>query len=116
MMISKQSTRPLGSRRGVHKLSAFYLSLICLPRKYQSSLNSILLVALIVKSRYVIEYGINAVLQTLCDELQRVYNDGIEVHCKEFNGRVSPKLFQVIGDNLAMNSVLGFSGSFTLIP
>ena len=107
-----ETANPLGSRRGIHKLCAFYLSLICLPRKYQSSLNNVLLVAL-VKSKYVTEYGIDTVLDVICDELQRMYNDGIAVHCQEFNGVVRPKLFQVIGDNLAVNSVLGFSRGFT---
>lgn len=107
-----ETVNPLGSRRGIHKLCAFYLSLPCLPRKYQSALSNILLVAL-VKSKLITRYGLNSVLEVICDDLQRIYNEGIPVNCQEFKGSVFPRVFQVVGDNLAVNSVLGFSSGFT---
>lgn len=107
-----EPANPLGSRRGAYKLCAFYASVLCLPRKYQSVLSNILLVAL-VKSKLVTKHGINSVLDVICAELHKIYTTGIVLNCVEFKGRVYPKLFQVIGDNLGLNSMLGFTCGFT---
>lgn len=105
-------SNPLGSRKGAHKVCAFYMSILCLPQKFQSALSNILLVAL-TKSKLLSKYGIDKVLDVICDELEALHADGIKVDTPEYKGQVYPKLFQVIGDNLAVHSLLGFPCGFT---
>ena len=107
-----EPANPLGSRKGVHKLCAFYMSLLCLPRKFQSRLNSILLVAL-VKSQFVTKYGIDSVQKVIVQDFQKVYDYGIYIDTPEFRGIVRPKLFQVVGDNLGVHGMLGYARGFT---
>ena len=107
-----ETANPLGSKKGVYKLLGVYMSLICLPLKYQSKLDNILLVSL-VESSLASKYGINTILSPITSDLQELNRTGMYISCPEFTGLVRPRLFQVIGDNLALNSVLGFAGSFS---
>lgn len=108
-----ESVNPLGSKKGKHKVLAVYLSVASLPRKYQSKLDNILLVAL-AKSSLVSKYGIDAILQPIVDDFEHLYHSGIELDIPgEFVGIVKPKLLQAVGDNLALNTVLGFTSSFS---
>ena len=104
---------PLGSRRGKHKLSAFYMQFLNIPSKLRSSLDHILLVAL-AETQLVSKYGVDSVLQVLVHDLEKLYQDGIYI-CSpgEFEGQVKPKLFQICGDNLGIHQLLGFACGFT---
>ncbi|KAJ8032473.1 hypothetical protein HOLleu_26006 [Holothuria leucospilota] len=51
-----KTANPLGSKRGKHKVSSFYISVLSLPLKYQARLDNILLVAL-AKSCLVTKYS-----------------------------------------------------------
>ncbi|XP_033624675.1 uncharacterized protein LOC117288084 [Asterias rubens] len=108
-----EPANPLGSRRGQHKLCAFYIQFLNIPRKLQSSLDNILLAAL-AKSKLVSKYGIDSILKVLVNDLQEMYTDGIHVNSPgEYQGLVKPKLFQICGDNLGLHLVMGFSCGFT---
>ncbi|KAJ8037460.1 hypothetical protein HOLleu_18274 [Holothuria leucospilota] len=108
-----ETTNPLGSRKGLHKLCAFYMSFLCIPRKHQSRLSNILLVAL-AKSIDVTKYSIDTVLGVIVKDLQNIYSEGIAINSPgEYVGLVHPKLFQVTGDNLGLHSMLGFACGFT---
>ena len=108
-----ETVNPLGSKKGKHKLLGVYMSIISLPAKYQSRLENIVLVAL-CKSAYVSKYGLNAVLEPIVTDLEYLFTNGLEVDIDNvFHGYVKPKLFQAVGDNLALNTVLGFTTSFS---
>ena len=107
-----ETGNPLGSRKGEHKLVAFYISVLSLPIKYQASLNNILLAAC-AKRKVVNKYGIDSVLSAIVDDLQVLEKEGLEISSTDFKGIVKPVLFQVIGDNLGLHELLGFVGSFS---
>lgn len=107
-----ETTNPLGSKKGQHKLLGVYLTVLCLHPKYQAKLDNILLVAL-AKSTLVSKYGLDSIFSPIVRDLETLSVSGINVECEGYKGTVKPKLFQIIGDNLAMNTVLGYAGSFT---
>lgn len=106
-----ETANPLGSKRGKHKVSAFYTSVLSLPRKYQARLENIMLTAMIT-SPLLSKYGISEVLKVIKDDLQQMWTDGLTIKCKEFEGRVKPYLFQVVGDNLGIHAMLGCTTCF----
>ena len=107
-----ETANPLGSKKGKHKVLGIYISLICLPRKFQAKLDNILVA--LAKSSVVSKYGINAILAPLTNELECLYTRGMTINSPgEFVGNIKPKIFQSIGDNLALNTILGFTTSKT---
>ncbi|KAJ8049893.1 hypothetical protein HOLleu_02837 [Holothuria leucospilota] len=108
-----ETVNPLGSKRGKHKLGAFYIGILPLPAKYQARLSNILLYSL-AKSSLITKYGIDSVITNLKDDLQRLSKEGgLHIESKDYTGMVIPKLFQVVGDNLGVHSLLGYVTSFT---
>ena len=68
----------------------------------------------LAKSSVVSKYGINAILAPLTNELECLYTRGMTINSPgEFVGNIKPKIFQSIGDNLALNTILGFTTSFS---
>ena len=107
-----ETANPLGSKKGKHKVLGIYISLICLPRKFQAKLDNILVA--LAKSSVVSKYGINAILAPLTNELECLYTRGMTINSPgEFVGNIKPKIFLSIGDNLALNTILGFTTSFS---
>lgn len=100
----------LGSHAGSDKLSAFYYNFPTVPRSL-SALESIF-VAMIYKSSYV-SYGYDRCLYYLIDVLKKLETEGIEIVTNNVSRKVYFVLGLVLGDNLGLNSILGFSKSFT---
>ena len=108
-----ETANPLGSRKGIHKLTAVYASFLCLPSKYRANLRNIMLVAL-VPAQFVSKYGMDSILSPVVQELKEIERTGLQLNCPgEYVGSVKPRLFQVIGDNLALNTMLGYVSSFS---
>ncbi|XP_030846710.1 uncharacterized protein LOC115926207 isoform X1 [Strongylocentrotus purpuratus] len=108
-----ETANPLGSKKGKHKLLGVYLTVASLPKKYQAKLENVLLVAL-AKSSLVSKYGVNAVLQRISDDLEVLFTEGLHIDSPDgFNGTIRLRLLQAVGDNLALNTILGFAGSFS---
>lgn len=108
-----ETANPLGSRKGIHKLTAVYLSFLSMPQKYRANLQNILLVALALAS-HVRKYGIDSILSVVTNELKELQRNGIQINCPdEYEGLIIRKLCQVIGDNLAINLMLGCVTSFS---
>ncbi len=107
-----ESANPLGSRKGSNKISGFYLSLLCLPAQFQAKLVNIILAGC-CKSSLVQKYGMDMVLHALVADLKRLEAAGLQISCASFRGIVKPVLFQVIGDNLGLHQMLGFTQGFT---
>ena len=108
-----ETANPLGSKKGKHKLLGIYATVASLPKKYQAKLENVLLVVL-AKSSLVSKYGVNVVLQLISDDLEVLFTEGLLINSPDgFTGRVRPRLLQAVGDNLALNTILGFSASFS---
>lgn len=104
---------PLGSKTSVHKLGFIYFTIKCLPPEYLYSLKSHFLLA-VYKSNDVKHYGgMNAVLDPIVNEIRDMEQNGIQIEARHFNGTVKVGLAQVCGNNLGLNSILGYNESFS---
>lgn len=102
---------PLGTHAGSQKLGAIYVSLACLPPELSSSLDQIFLVSLF-KTNDKKYFGNSVIFKDLISELNYLENTGISV---THNNKVQQIFFSlglIIGDNLGLHSVLGFTESF----
>lgn len=104
-------TNPLGSHSGSQKLGALYISLPCLPPELSSSIENIFLAGLF-KSNDRTEFGNHAVFKHIINQLNFLENIGIEINIKGCLYHVFFSLGLILGDNLGLHSVLGFTESF----
>ncbi|XP_034254729.1 uncharacterized protein LOC117653268 [Thrips palmi] len=102
---------PLGSHKVVSKLGGTYVTIPCLPPEYQSKLENIFL-ALLIYSLDRSLFGNANVFKILVDEINYLQKTGIEIDVDGSPIRVYFALGLVLGDNLALNGVLGFVESF----
>lgn len=107
-----ETVNPLGSKTGTHKLGFIYFQIKSLPPDLLSSLRSHFLCA-VYKSDDAKTYGLDVVLHLIVAELQFLEKEGIPVDTSTFQGVVKFSLVQVVGDNLDLNAILGYSESFT---
>lgn len=91
-----------------NKISAYYSSFPSLPPKYNSALESIL-VLMLAKSSEIKEVGANKLLQILAGNLKPYEDNGIEVNGQKVF--IAPVL--LMGDNLGMNMNLGLPMNFS---
>lgn len=103
---------PLGSRAGIYKLGAVYMSLASIPPKYCSLLENIFLVQLFFASDRS-TYGNEITFRNLINELKYLETEGISIEINGQKERVYFVLFLLLGDNLGLNSLLGFVESFS---
>jgi len=102
---------PLGSHSGVHKMGCVYYSVAALPPEYLSSLNNIF-VAFLFHSADRGQSKINnkKMFAALIKELIDLQENGILLST---NVTIYFTLGLVLGDNLGLNSILGFVESFS---
>lgn len=102
---------PLGSHSSTHSVTNFYYSFPTLPQD-DTKLENIFLAASI-KSSYLKKFGVEKCLQSLVDQLILLEVTGINI---TLNGETyNPHfiLVLILGDNLGLNTVLGYSKSFS---
>lgn len=106
-----QVDNALGSHSGENSISAFYYSFPTLPAYCGSSLENIFL-CMLVKSKYIKAYGNDSCLHLLVDTFKKIEVEGIKI--KSHSGEIVVRfiLGLLIGDNLGLNSILGFTKSF----
>lgn len=102
---------PLGSHAGSQKLGAVYVSLSCLPPELSSSLNNIFLASLF-KSDDKKYYGNRIIFYNLITELNYLEETGITITIKNVSHQIYFSLGLILGDNLGLHSILGFSENF----
>lgn len=103
---------PLGSHAKIHSVCNVYYSFPCLPAK-QSKLKNIFLAATL-KSSDTKTFGIEICFKTLMKELKELEEIGLNINVSDsVTMEVHFILGLVIGDNLSVNSLLGFSQSFS---
>lgn len=100
-----------GSHSGIHKLGGVYVSVPCLP-PYRSTVLSNIFVALMFHSSDRVKFGNNIIFKPLIDEfnLQEI---GIEIDTALFKGKLYFELGLILGDNLGLHSIIGFTESFS---
>lgn len=108
-----ESNNPLGSHSGVHSISAVYYQFPTIPPEYLSLLDNIF-VAMLFNSSYNKMYGNHSAFYDLIQELVYLEKEGIVINTPE-NGSVKVYflLGMILGDNLGLNTILGYSRSFS---
>ncbi|XP_072142066.1 uncharacterized protein [Dermacentor andersoni] len=99
---------PIGSKRGTHKLTAVYFSVLNSCANLRSQLTGINL-ALLVRDKHVSTYGLPKIIAPLLEDVSRLENEGIVVNKKVLKGSV----FVFTGDNLSTHRMGGFKCSFS---
>lgn len=102
---------PLGSHAGIHKVGAVYCSVPCIPQVYQARLENIFL-CLLFHSSDLKEFGSISIFSKLIDELIFLESTGISVSTNTGSLRIKFSLALILGDNLGLNMLLGFTESF----
>lgn len=107
-----ETNNPLGSHAGKKKIGAVYVSFgSCIPLEFSSSLNYIFL-ALLFYSNDRKEVGNKNIFKELISEINFLQTNGINIHIKNKNYTIHFYLTLILGDNLGIHSILGFSESF----
>lgn len=102
----------LGSRAGVYKIGAVYLTLACIPPEFSCYLENIFLAHIFYSSDRE-TFGNKQIFSKLIDDLKSLERDGITISTENGTEKVYFTLLLLLGDNLGLNSIMGFSGSFS---
>ncbi|XP_063382362.1 uncharacterized protein LOC134668830 isoform X1 [Cydia fagiglandana] len=101
----------LGSHSGKQSIAATYLSFPTLPLEYLSLLENILVASLFNTSLK--KFGKDSLFHLLISELKDLETEGIDIVIESKTQKVYFVLGLIIGDNLGLNYLLGFSQSFS---
>lgn len=104
-----ETSNPLGSKHGIHKIGSIYFVLRNLSSKVNSALMNIHLLALF-HTQDVKRYGFNAILDPIVRDFKILETSGITLPISE--DPVHGTIAQVTGDNLGMHTLFGFVESF----
>lgn len=100
-----ETGNPLGTAAGIYKVGALYGSIATLPPQYASSLENIFLIQLIYSSDKT-HFGNAKCFNSFLS------NTGIVICHKNCEIKVYFVVVGLLGDNLGLNSLLGFNASF----
>jgi hypothetical protein len=103
---------PIGSRRTVHKLSAFYFLVGNIPTQFWSSLTNIHM-ALLCKYNVVKKVGYKKILEPLLADIKTLETEGLVVNIDNVSHRVFGTVVTFAGDNLTSHALGGFKMSFS---
>ena len=102
----------LGSHSGIQKIGGAYIFLHSVPPQYRSNLENIFL-AMLVNHEDHKKNGNRVVFSKLIEEFNYLADTGILVETKTKKVRIYFVLALLEGDNLGLNTVLGYSQSFS---
>lgn len=102
----------LGSHSTHNTISAFYMNFPTIPQ-YASSLLDNIFVIMLIKAKYLKEIGYTKSCTPLIDILKMLETDGIIIQLPSGDQRVYFVLGLLLGDNLGLNSMMGFVKSFS---
>lgn len=102
---------PLGSHAGKNKIGAFYFSLRCFPKQFQSRIDNIFL-AMLAYSSDMRTFDNEIIFNTMINDLNYLQTEGINVKSGNESFKIYFQLLSLVGDNLAMNTIGGFVQSF----
>lgn len=103
-----------GSHSGIHKMGCIYYTVAALPPEYLSALENIFVAYLFHSAdRGVNNKVLNDVMfSSLIQELIDLQENGITIHIASVDKIIYFALGLILGDNLGLNSILGFVESF----
>lgn len=102
---------PLGAHAGAYKIGGVYVSLSFLPSELRSKLDNILLFSLFHSDDRK-AYGNKAIFHYAVSELHFLETTGIDICISKQTVKLYFVLALVVGDNLGLNSLLGYVECF----
>lgn len=102
---------PLGSHKAIQKLSGTYITIPCIPPEYRSTLDEIF-VTLLFHASDRAHFKNAAMFRILVDEINFLQDYGIVLHLPQGDQKVYFALGLLTGDNLGLNTILGYSMGF----
>jgi len=103
---------PLGSHASIRKLGAVFYSIPCLPPQFVSQLENIFVVLLFHSVVDRSQFSNTSIFTILVDEINYLQKEGLEIQTREGSFHIYFALGLILGDNLGLNSALGFTESF----
>lgn len=102
---------PLGLRKRINKLGAVYVTIPCLPDEYSSRLENIFLIQL---HKYIDHkfLGNKIIFNNVIEMITDLEINGIQINVNGAIKTIFFKLCFVAGDNLGLNTILGFPTNF----
>lgn len=104
---------PLGSHSGVHKMGCVYYTIAGLPPEYLSSLDNIFTAYLFHSDDRGREFSNDQIFSSLVKEIINLQENGVTINIDSNDITVYFALGLVLGDNLGLNSILGFVSCFS---
>lgn len=105
-----KTNNPIGSHAGMQKLGAIYISLPSFPPEHTSKLENIFLIYLF-NSLGKKKVGKN-LFRHLISEINCIEESGINVFVNNQSYQIYLSLALIVGDNLGLHSILGFTECF----
>jgi hypothetical protein len=106
-----EPANPLGSKSVVHKIGAFYFTILNFPHKYNAKLDMIHLLAL-VYTQDIKQYGMSSILQIFKSEILQLEKGFTMTDMNGVDHKIRVILAQVVGDNLGLHGLLGYTEGF----
>lgn len=103
----------LGSHAGKNLIGCVYAWIPCLPPSIASKLSSILLTQVFYSNDRKVKNGNKKIFSELIEELNKLSSEGIHIKIKGELKKVYFVTTLILGDNLGLNSILGFVESFS---
>lgn len=102
---------PLGSRKTINKIGAVYCSIASLPREFSSLLENIFVVQL-HKYQHHKSLGNKRMFIHVINQINKLCTKGISINVEGQTKQVYFILSHIMGDNLGLNTILGFIKNF----
>ncbi|XP_031788720.1 uncharacterized protein LOC103317579 [Nasonia vitripennis] len=102
----------MGSHSKINEVGAVYATIPCLPTNFASKLESIVM-SDIFYSNDRKQYGNALICKSFIADLKKLREEGIEIQICNKKIKVYFITSLILGDNLGLNSMLGFTSSFT---
>lgn len=102
----------IGAHSGTHKVCSLYYSFPTIPSHFLSRLDNIF-VAGFVKASDMAEFGPSKALHDLVDFLVDLEANGMNLQIEHTTYKVHFVLMGILGDNLGINTLMGYSTSFS---
>lgn len=102
---------PLGSRKCIHKIGVVYCSILGLPYEFSSMIKNILLVQIHNYQDHKL-IGNKKIFQHVIKLMTDLQENGITISINGCEQKIFFVLPFIVGDNLGLNTILGYSRSF----
>lgn len=107
-----EPNNPLGSHSGTHKLGASYFSIAVLPPELRSKLENIFLAGFYYSGDKKMVSSNDSVFKIFVEQINDLTVNGIDIDLNGATIKIYFVLALVVGDNLGVNAMLGFSECF----